>query len=175
MLRIPIPEEEIRLDDRAIFWNSKRIARMAIFIAMSAVGAMVKVPSPTGTVALDAAFAFFSAVAFGWREGAIVAALGHMLTALTTGFPLGFPMHLFIAVQMAVWVSVFDIVSNKINVWVGAVIAVLLNGPVSSLLVIPIGGIGLTAALIIPLTIGSIINVFIAVTAFLIIKKSKMV
>lgn len=136
---------------------------------------MVKVPSPTGTVALDAAFAFFSAVAFGWREGAIVADLGHMLTALTTGFPLGFPMHLFIAVQMAVWVSVFDIVSNKMNVWFGAVVAVLLNGPVSSLLVIPIGGIGLTVALIIPLTIGSIINVFIAVTAYLIIKKSKMV
>lgn len=175
MSQIPIPKEEIYFGEKTIFWNSRRIARMAIFIAMSAVGAMVKVPSPTGTVALDAAFAFFAAIAFGWREGAIVAALGHMLTALSTGFPLGLPMHLFIAIQMSAWVSIFEIIAKKINIWVGAVVAVILNGPVSSLLVIPIGGIGLTAALILPLTIGSIINVFIAVTAFLIIKKSKMV
>jgi hypothetical protein len=58
---------------------------------------------------------------------------------------------------------------------VGALVAVFLNGPVSSLLVMPIGGIGLTAALIIPLTIASSINIFIAITAYLIISKSKMV
>jgi uncharacterized membrane protein len=172
---IPIPAEEINVNDKKSFWSSKRIARMAIFIAMSAVGAMIKVPSPTGTVALDAAFAFFSAIAFGWREGAIVAALGHMLTALTTGFPLGFPMHLFIAVQMSAWVSVFAVLSKKIHLWFGAIIAVILNGPVSSILVIPIGGIGLAAALILPLTIGAAINVFIAGTAYMIINKSRMV
>lgn len=175
MSLVPIPEEEISINDKKIFWSSKRIARMAIFISMSAVGAMVKVPSPTGTVALDAAFAYFSAIAFGWREGAIVASLGHLLTALSTGFPLSLPMHLFIAAQMAVYVSIFEIVSKKIHLWVGAFIGIILNGPISSLLVIPIGGIGLTVALIVPLTIGSIINIFIAVTAYLIINKSKMI
>lgn len=171
---IPIPEEEINLDENKLFLSPKRIARMAIFIAMSAVGAMIKVPSPTGTVALDAAFAFFSAVTFGWKEGAIVAFLGHLLTALTTGFPLSLPMHLFIALQMAAYVSVFDILTRKLHLWISAFVAVLLNGPFSSFLVMPVGGIGLTAALIVPLTIGSIINVFIAVTAYLIIKKSKI-
>jgi uncharacterized membrane protein len=175
MTLIPIPPEEINIDYQKIFWSSKRIARMAIFIALSAVGAMIKIPSPTGTVALDAAFAFFSAITFGWREGAIVAALGHMLTALTTGFPLSFPIHLFVAAQMSIWVSVFELVAKKIHLWVGALVAVFLNGPVSSLLVMPIGGIGLTAALIIPLTIASSINIFIAITAYLIISKSKMV
>ncbi|MEW6193964.1 MAG: ECF transporter S component [Bacteroidota bacterium] len=175
MSTIPIPKEEFDIYDQKIFWSSKRIARMAIFIAMCAVGSMIKVPSPTGTVALDAAFAFFSAVAFGWREGAIVAALGHMLTALTTGFPLGLPMHLFISIQMAVWVTIFDITAKNIHLWFGAVLAVILNGPISSLLVIPIGGFGLFAALILPLTIGGFINVFIACTAYLIIQKSRMV
>ncbi|MGD8780603.1 MAG: ECF transporter S component [Ignavibacteria bacterium] len=175
MSLIPIPEEEISSNDKKIFWSSKRIARMAIFISMSAVGSMVKVPSPTGTVALDAAFAYFSAIAFGWREGAIVASLGHLLTALSTGFPLSLPMHLFIAVQMAVFVSIFEVVSKKIHLWVGALIAVFLNGPVSALLVIPIGGIGLTVSLLVPLTIGSVINIFVAITAYLIINKSKMV
>ncbi|MFA7288520.1 MAG: ECF transporter S component [Melioribacteraceae bacterium] len=172
---IPIPEEEIKSHDKKEFWSSKRIARMSIFIAMSAVGAMIKVPSPTGTVALDAAFAFFAAIAFGWKEGIFVASLGHLLTALTTGFPLGLPMHLFIALQMSIYVALFDVLSKKIHLLVGSVVAVILNGPVSSVLVIPIGGIGLMAALIVPLTIGSIINVFIAATAYLIIKKSKMV
>ncbi|MEW6508050.1 MAG: ECF transporter S component [Bacteroidota bacterium] len=175
MSTVPIPKEEININDHRVYWSSKRIARTAIFIAMCAVGSMIKVPSPTGTVALDAAFAFFSAIAFGWKEGAIVAALGHMLTALTTGFPLGLPMHIFIALQMSVWVSIFDVASRRIHLWVGIVIAVLLNGPVSSLLVIPIGGVGLFAALVVPLTIGGIINVFIASTAYLIIQKSKLV
>jgi uncharacterized membrane protein len=172
---IPIPKEEININDHIGYWSSKRIARMAIFIAMCAVGSMIKVPSPTGTVALDAAFAFFSALAFGWKEGAIVAALGHMLTALTTGFPLGLPMHIFIALQMSLWVSIFSIISIKIHLWLGAFIAVVLNGPVSSLLVIPIGGVGLFAALIVPLTIGGLINVVIASSAYLIIQKSKLV
>lgn len=172
---IPIPEEEIGVHDKKEFWSSKRIARMSIFIAMSAVGAMIKVPSPTGTVALDAAFAFFAAIAFGWKEGIFVAFLGHLLTALTTGFPLGFPMHLFIALQMSIYVALFDILSKKIHLLVGSIVAIILNGPISSILVIPIGGFGLMAALIVPLTVGAIINIFIAATAYLIIKKSKMV
>jgi uncharacterized membrane protein len=175
MNTIPIPPEEIIIDYRKIFWSSKRIARMAIFIALCAVGALIKVPSPTGTVALDAAFAFFSAITFGWREGSIVAAFGHMLTALTTGFPLSFPIHIFVAVQMAVWVSIFQLVSRKFHLWFGAFIGIFLNGVVSSLLMIPIGGIGLMAALILPLTFAASINVFIAITAFLIINKSRMI
>jgi len=171
----PIPPEEIGINDKKVFWTSKRIARMAIFIAMSAVGAMVKVPSPTGTVALDAAFAFFSAVAFGWKEGAIVAALGHLLTALTTGFPLSMPMHLFIAFQMSVYVSIFQLVVKKIHVWAGVVAGIILNGPVSAVLVIPIGGVGLATVLLLPLTIGSAVNIFIAVTAYMIINKSRMI
>lgn len=175
MLQIPIPAEEIGINDKQSFWTPKRIARMAIFIAISAVGSMIKVPSPTGTVALDASIAYFSAIAFGWKEGSIVAALGHLLTALTTGFPLSFPLHLFIAFQMACWVSLFQLAAQKIHLWVGILIAVILNGPISSLLVIPVGGVGLMVALILPLTIGSIINVFVAVTAYLIIKKSQMI
>jgi hypothetical protein len=59
--------------------------------------------------------------------------------------------------------------------WAGIIAAIILNGPISAFAVIPIGGIGLMAALIVPLTIGSIINIFIAVTAYLIIKKSRMI
>ncbi|PKL89476.1 MAG: alpha-ribazole transporter [Ignavibacteriae bacterium HGW-Ignavibacteriae-2] len=175
MSLIIIPAEEINIDDKKKFWTPKRIARMSIFIAISAVGSMIKVPSPTGTVALDASIAYFSAIAFGWREGSIVAILGHILTALTTGFPLSFPLHIFIAFQMAAWVSLFAVIAKKIHLWAGIIVGVFLNGPVSSLLVVPVGGFGLMAALILPLTIGSAINIFVAVTAYLIINKSKII
>jgi riboflavin transporter len=85
--------------EKKTFWTPKRVARMAIFIALAAVGALIKFSSPTGTVALDAAPGFFSAVAFGWLEGGIVAVFGHILTAATTGFPLGLPIHLVIAAE----------------------------------------------------------------------------
>ncbi|MGE5400824.1 MAG: ECF transporter S component [Ignavibacteriales bacterium] len=175
MPSIPIPQEEIISGHGQEFWTPRRVARTAIFIAMSAVGAMIKVPSPTGTVALDAAFAFFSAITFGWKEGMLVAALGHLLTALTTGFPLGFPMHILIAVEMGLWVSIFSLLARKVHLWAGIIAGIILNGPVSAVMVIPIGGMGLMAALLIPLTIGGAVNIFIAVTAYLIIKKSSMI
>jgi len=169
-------EEELqgcREGDR--FWNTRRIARISIFISLSAVGALVKVPSPTGTVALDACPGFFSAVTFGAREGSIVAALGHLLTAAITGFPLGLPTHFYIAVQMSIWVTLFYYISKKINLVLGAVVAIICNGILSSLLMIPIGGMGLAVALLLPLTVGSVINVIVASLAHLIVKKSNMV
>lgn len=38
--------------------DPRRIARLAILIALSAVGALIKIPSPVGTVAFDSAPAF---------------------------------------------------------------------------------------------------------------------
>ena len=170
-----LKEELEGYQEGSTFWDPRRIARIAIFIALSAVGALVKVPSPTGTVALDACSAFFTAITFGAKEGSIVAFLGHILTAAITGFPLGVPTHLYIALQMAVWVSIFWYVATKINLILAVVIAILCNGILSALLIIPIGGFGLAAALMLPLTVGAAINVIIASFAYLIVSKSNMV
>ncbi|RLG11243.1 MAG: alpha-ribazole transporter, partial [Thaumarchaeota archaeon] len=58
----------------AKFFTARRVARMAIFIALSVVGAFIKFPSPTGTVAMDSCPGFFSALTWGYIEGAIVIA-----------------------------------------------------------------------------------------------------
>ncbi|HBK67778.1 MAG TPA: alpha-ribazole transporter, partial [Firmicutes bacterium] len=34
-------------------WSVKRVSIIAIFLALSAVGAMIKIPSPIGTIGLD--------------------------------------------------------------------------------------------------------------------------
>ncbi|MET3290186.1 ECF transporter S component [Brevibacillus fluminis] len=157
------------------FWTPRRVARLAIVIALSAVGGFIKIPSPTGTVALDSAPGFFAAVAFGPIDGAIVGGVGHLFTAATTGFPMGLPLHLFVALQQAVWAVLFWLVARKVNLWVGVIAAVICNGVIAPALFIPIGGVGLFLSLLLPLTVGSAINIIISAIAYKIVKKSNMV
>ncbi len=145
------------------FLEPVRVARMAILIALSVVGALIKIPSPTGTVALDAVPAYFAALAFHPLEGGIIGAIGHIITAMTTGFPLGVPLHLLVAAEMVVFVWVFGYLARRVNVIVAAVVAVILNGFVGALLTIPIAGTGLFAALVLPLTVTTIITVILAI------------
>lgn len=145
------------------WFTPRRIARVAILIALSAVGAFIKLPSPTGTVALDSAPAFVAGAAFSPGEGAIVGAIGHLFSALVTGFPLGLPIHLLVAASMAVFVFLFGLVARKVNIWVAAVVGVVLNGVGGAALLIPIYGLGIFATLVLPLLVGSLINVVIAV------------
>ena len=162
-------------EQKPTFWTPRRVARMAIFIALAAVGALIKIPSPTGTVALDSSPGYFSAVAFGWLEGGIVIALGHILTAATTGFPLGIPVHLFVAVQMFAWAVVFWFLKEKVHLWAGVVVATFCNGVLGAMTVIPIGGIGLFTALLPGLVVGSAINIVLAALAFMIVDRSGLI
>jgi uncharacterized membrane protein len=145
------------------FFTPKRIARVAILVALSAVGAFIKLPSPTGTVALDSAPGFVAAAAFGPIEGSIVGALGHMFSALITGFPLTLPVHLLVAAATFIWVGAFGWVARRINIWVAIPVGILLNGVGGAALLIPIAGFGAFTALVLPLVVGSAINIVIAV------------
>ncbi len=77
---------------------------MAMLIALSAVGSLIKV---FNTVAFDSMPGYFAALFLGGWQGALVIALGHMLTALTSGFVLGIPIHIYVAAQMAVYSYLF--------------------------------------------------------------------
>ncbi len=153
----------------------KRIAIMAVFIALSAVGALIKIPSPVGTIGLDSAPGFFSAVAFGSIEGAVIIALGHMLTAAVAGFPLTIPIHIFIAIQMALWALAFRWANNTFGKVAAVVTGIVLNGVVSSFTMMIIGGWGAVIGIMPFLVVGSAINVIIAVMAYSIIKRSKLI
>lgn len=145
------------------FFTPRRIARVAILIALSAVGAFIKIPSPTGTVALDSAPAFVAAAAFSPAEGAIVGAIGHLFSALVTGFPLGLPIHLLVAASMVLFIWIFGVIARRINIWVAVPVGILINGVGGAALLIPIYGVGIFATLVLPLLVGSTINVIIAV------------
>lgn len=156
--------------------SPRRLAVMAIFIALSAVGALIKIPSPLGTVALDAAPGFFVAVGFGGWMGAVVIAIGHLLTSGLVGFPLSLPVHLAIAAGMAACAFVFGWLGRKGTAALGAgfVLAAVINSFVLGLIMVPIGGWPLYAATIIPLLVGAVVNLAIATAAYLALRNTRL-
>lgn len=138
------------------------MARIAVLVALCGVGGFIKIPSPTGTVALDSLPGYIAAALLGGWYGAVVGALGHMFSALTVSFPLGLPIHLFIAAQMALCVSVFGYLFRKGQKVLAIMAAVVLNGVAAPALMIPLYGIGFFMAMVLPLVVGSAINIFLA-------------
>ena len=107
--------------------NTRKLARIALLIALSYLGSMVKIPTPVGTTAFDSAPAFLAGLLLGPWAGATVGLLGHLFTAFLTGFPYSVPIHLTIAVGMAVVVAVMARLSAK-RLTLGLIVALLGNG-----------------------------------------------
>ncbi|MGB9779789.1 ECF transporter S component [Caldanaerobacter sp.] len=148
--------------------NVKTLTLVAMLIALSAVGALIKV---FNTVAFDSMPGYFAALYLGSFYGAIVIALGHLLTAVTSGFPLGILNHFYIALQMALWAYLFRVFYNMFNVYVAVVLTTLLNGPVATLLFVPMFGWGFFVTWVIPLTVASFINISLAALIYKILSK----
>lgn len=87
--------------------TGKKISWTSLFVALSIVGAALKVPSPVGSVALDAFPALLAGVLLGSGVGAIVGGVGHLLSALIGGMPMG-PFHFIVAMEMAALIWLFS-------------------------------------------------------------------
>ncbi|WP_179887032.1 ECF transporter S component [Bacillus sp. AFS088145] len=111
--------------------NTKKIVLLSLFIALSAVLSNIKI---VYSIAFDSLPAFLAAMMISPIAGGIVGALGHLLTAITSGFPFTVPVHLFIAIQMFVIVWIFGVLFKKMNQYIAMVVAIILNGPVATLL-----------------------------------------
>jgi hypothetical protein len=139
----------------------KKISLLALMIALSAVGASIKIPAIVDSVALDALPALLAAALLGVRAGAITGALGHLLSALIGGFPLG-PMHLLIAVEMALLVWIFGVLYNRNKKIVAGLVFVAGNAFVAPIPFIFLMNIGFYTAIVPSLVIGSAINTILA-------------
>ncbi|WP_165998509.1 ECF transporter S component [Bacillus sp. Cs-700] len=141
--------------------SGKRASLLAMFIALSVVGAIFKMPSAVGSVALDAFPALIAAVLLGKRCGALIASFGHLLSALIVGFPLG-PMHLAIAGEMAALVWLFGkLYEAKKTKWASATFAIG-NGLVAPLPFLFLMGTGFYVAIVPSLLIASVLNLALA-------------
>lgn len=148
-------------------WSVRRLTYLAMFIALSIVGANIKIPSIIGTPAFDSFPGFLAALIMGPVNGAIVAAIGHLLTALTVGFPLTIPVHLLIACGMAGIVALFAVISRR-SLWVGLGTGIVLNGLVFPGLFVLIPGYGKAffLSMVLPLLVASILNIILAELVF---------
>lgn len=153
-----------------------KLVYIAMFIALSFIGSLIKIQ---GTIALDSMSAFFASLFIGPVAGALVGALGHFLSAFTSGFPLTLPIHLIIMLQMAVIVYIFGVLYKRTNPFIANVVAILLNGPgavfmlapITAVLGLPLSGSAFIYALIGVLTIGSVVNIVLASILFSRMKK----
>jgi riboflavin transporter FmnP len=155
--------------------NTRQLVFMALLIALSFVGAQLKV---FGTIAFDSLPAFLGTLLMGPVAGAIIAIIGHLLTALTSGFPMTIPVHLAIGLGMglimvATWytyVSVKKVANDIVGLIACVIVAAICNGPILLLLCSPLLVPMLTwpglIAMMFPLALVGGINALIATTVF---------
>ena len=116
--------------------NTKTLALMALFVALSFVGSYLRI---FGSIAFDSLPGFLAALMLGPIHGAIIGFLGHLFTALLSGFPLSPPLHLVIAATMALTMYVYGLTykilkkkcSEAITLVITAIIGIVFNAPVS--------------------------------------------
>ncbi len=144
-----------------------KLVYISILIAISFIGSFIKIQ---GTIALDSMPGFFAALYLGPVAGAIVGGIGHLITAMFSGFPLTLPIHLIIVLAMGIVVYLFGIIYRRTNGTIACISGILLNGigvvlalaPVTTLLGLPLHGKAFVYAMIVPLTIASAVNVILA-------------
>lgn len=141
--------------------STKKISMLALFIALSAVGAMIKIPAIVSSVALDFFPALLAAVYLGRRSGVVVASVGHLLSAFIGGMPLG-PLHIIVALSLALIVYVFAIIYKRGRPIVAGIFVVLANGFLAPVPMLFFFGFEFYLALLPSLLVGALINTVIA-------------
>lgn len=154
--------------------KTKKLVLAALLISLSFIGANIKIMQ---TIAFDSMPGFLGTLILGPLYGAVIGLLGHFLTALTSGFPLTVPVHLVIMVGMALTMFLFGATykyfskkSKTTGNIMATIVAVIVNGPILTLLVSPmlipvIGRSGLIALLPI-LCCTAALNVIIALIVY---------
>lgn len=120
----------------------RRTVAVGLLTALSVAGSFVKIPSVIGTPALDSLPAYFAAAALGLPEGALVAVLGHLATALTAGFPLTPAVHALAALLTAAAVVTFGAIARPGRPVAAVLVAVLANGVLAPAALLGVPGLG---------------------------------
>ena len=171
--------------------NTKTLVVMALLIALSFVGSYLRI---FGTIAFDSLPGFLAALLLGPFHGAAIGFLGHFFTALNMGFPLSFPLHMVIAVTMAITMygfgMTYKLLNGRISEWlyrrlsepvvfiITGIVGIILNAPFSlacsiAMLWIMAGrevAMGLLA-LLPALLLASVANIALAIVIFKYLRK----
>lgn len=150
--------------------KTKRNAYAGILIALSFVGSMIKIQN---SIAFDSMPAFLGALVISPGIGAVIGFIGHIITAAMSGFYLTVPMHIIIALEMFAFTYIFGKL-YRVNRILGSAVLIFLNSAGSaviaafatSLFGLPLSGMKMFAAVILPLFLGSLANTVLAVVVY---------
>lgn len=152
--------------------KTRKIILIALFCGLAYVGANLKI---TGSIAFDSAPAFLCAMLMGGLPGAVAGTVGHLFSALLSGFPLSLPLHFVIAVEMGLICLVTGILVKRSGwaVWLAAIVATVLNAVAAPAILIIWPGFGLSVALamFVPLLLASAANAALAAVLAYLLKK----
>jgi uncharacterized membrane protein len=152
---ITIQKEEEKMKVAKVTW-------MAVFIALTVVGGGIKIPAIIGSVALDSFPAIVAAALLGGIPGAIVGGIGHLVSALIGGMPLG-PMHFLIAIEMAMLAWIVAYLYQKGSKWTASILFVLGNTFAAPLPFIFLISKAFYISMVPSLLIASVLNTVLAV------------
>lgn len=138
-----------------------RLSLLALFIAISVLGGFIKIPAIVGSIALDLFPALMAAIYLGRNSGALVGAFGHLASAMIGGLSLG-PLHLLIALFMAIIVYFFEILYTKTLSLIAGLFVLIANTLLAPLPMIYFFSSKFYIALLPPLFVGSLVNIAIA-------------
>jgi uncharacterized membrane protein len=152
--------------------SALRVARISIFTALSVIGSFITPYAPIPTIALDSSPGFFAALYFGVIDGLLITGLGHLVTAIINGFPLG-TLHFVIALGMASAGGVMGLVSKSNIKWgfiPAAISAVAINTTLSVIMVPTMGWATTLSVVTVPLLLAASLNVVLAVIVYLAVR-----
>jgi riboflavin transporter len=92
--------------------NVRTLTLLIMFLSLSVIGSMLKLPATLGSIALDSAPALVAAALLGPKRGAFIAALGHLFSAWFAAFQLGV-FHWLIALEMGLLIYGFGLLFQK--------------------------------------------------------------
>lgn len=144
--------------------NIRKIILMALFIAISYIGALIKLPGPMSTIAFDSFAAYLGGLVLGGFNGGFIGMLAHLFVSMTSGFPLSLPVHIIISLMMFVSVFSYSYLVKKYNLFIGTIVGIIINGVLMplSLMLLPFMDKGFLISLIPILSLASFANIILS-------------
>jgi len=146
-----------------------QVARISAFAALSVIGSFIHLPSPIPSVAFDSAPGFFVALYFGSLDGFCVLGLGHLATAVVSGFPLGY-LHFPIALGLACGGAATGFVNRKWS-YIPAIATGIAINTALVILAIPVLGLAATLAFTPFLLLAAIANGALATVVYVALRR----
>ncbi|MCS7096395.1 MAG: ECF transporter S component [Candidatus Bathyarchaeota archaeon] len=149
--------------------KARLISEIVLFSALSGIGAMIPIPSPVGSVALDSFPGYFMALWRGTTSGALVCAIGHLLSSIRSGFPLGY-LHIPVILLMMMVGAATALMNRKFGVVAGLASGIAIN-TAGAVLAVPAMGWEVLPMLTPILFVASLINASAAGMVYEVTKK----